>query len=221
MPAPSLAPAPGVPPNLPATLPDSPDFALNKITADKQSLALKPGESGDVTFSNSAQGLMTVTVHGQPDGLTVTPGQRSVCLPVEGPPSRSSPGPGAKPVNVSFMVQPTGEMIDLEDLRPGSVTAVQRTLVALNHLIGPWTSCGWSHAGERIRRKQQDEFVQPLFLRRGGSVDDGLIAWYSARRARLQEVHSATAARSNAGPSTSSEGYDDLAYGIISSAWKV
>ena len=53
------------------------------------------------------------------------------------------------------------------------------------------------YGGERIRRQQQHELVQPLFVRRGRAVDDGPLAGHRARRTGLPHVHPAARARSN------------------------
>lgn len=45
----------------PVTSMTSPDFAFNKIQADKNSLTLKAGESGQITLANTAPGVMTIT----------------------------------------------------------------------------------------------------------------------------------------------------------------
>jgi hypothetical protein len=112
----SLGLGPEVPPELPATFPTTPDFALNKIKPDKQSLALKPGGSGEVTFTNTAQGAMSVVVRDTPGGLEVTPARAD--LPESGkatfaikvlPDARS-----AQSATLTFQVQPTGEIIELK-----------------------------------------------------------------------------------------------------------
>ena len=71
--APASQPAPPVALPTAAAL-TTPDVALHKVSADKQSLALKVGESAAVTFSNSALGAMSVSLFGvPPEGIEVTP----------------------------------------------------------------------------------------------------------------------------------------------------
>ena len=112
MAAPSVGPAPSGSSGLPA-LPTTADFALKKVVADKRSLAIKPGESGEVTFANSAPGMMTVAVHGQPSGVTVTPASANV--PAGGKVTfKIELGPEAQPTNLTFTVQPTGETIEVK-----------------------------------------------------------------------------------------------------------
>jgi hypothetical protein len=50
----------------------SADFALHKVKVDKQSLTLKAGESGELTLSNTAPGVMTLTCV-KTQGFEVTP----------------------------------------------------------------------------------------------------------------------------------------------------
>jgi hypothetical protein len=52
----------------------SADFALGKIKVDKDSLALKAGESAQLTLANAAPGLMTVT-WAKTEGFEITPGR--------------------------------------------------------------------------------------------------------------------------------------------------
>jgi hypothetical protein len=58
----SVSPAP----SLPASIPDSPEAAaalfLNKVRTDKSSVNLKPGQTEEVTFTNTASGPMTLTI---------------------------------------------------------------------------------------------------------------------------------------------------------------
>lgn len=59
------------PKNMPPTLPTTPDFALNKITADKKVVNLKAGESAQVTLTNRASGLMSISLVGSISGVEV------------------------------------------------------------------------------------------------------------------------------------------------------
>ena len=111
--APTVGPAKAGSSPFPSEMPATPDFALNKVKADKQSVTLKPGASGEVTFSNSAQGVMTVTVHGQPPGVTVTPARADVAAGGKAT-FKIDLGSDAQSTILSFMVQPTGELISLK-----------------------------------------------------------------------------------------------------------
>jgi hypothetical protein len=65
------SPPPAIP--APADL-ASPNVALHKVKADKESLSLKAGESADLTFVNTALGPMSISLHGAaPEGIEVTP----------------------------------------------------------------------------------------------------------------------------------------------------
>ena len=57
------------PPGAPATIPTDPGFALGKVKADKETITLKAGETGEVTFTNSAQGMMSISLVGRIAGV--------------------------------------------------------------------------------------------------------------------------------------------------------
>jgi hypothetical protein len=59
------------PKNMPTVLPTNPGFALGKITADKKVVNLKAGESASVTLTNSATGLMSISLVGSISGVEV------------------------------------------------------------------------------------------------------------------------------------------------------
>lgn len=91
-------------------IPASPDFALHKVKADKETLSLKSGEAGEVTFSNSAPGVMSITLEGKLSGIEVAPEKAdlkeggTVTLTVK----RLQ---DAQAGNLVFRVFPTGEAI--------------------------------------------------------------------------------------------------------------
>ena len=65
-----MTPGPGPPgAGLPSVLPTSADFILNKVKADKPSVSLKAGESEQVKFTNTAPGVMDLTVIGSAEGI--------------------------------------------------------------------------------------------------------------------------------------------------------
>ncbi|MGD0500271.1 MAG: hypothetical protein ABSC23_17765 [Bryobacteraceae bacterium] len=103
----------GSSPTPPPTSFTSPDFALHKVTADKGSLALKAGGSGEVTFSNSAQGPMSVSLNGKPSGFEITPARAD--LTGGGKATFTVKAlPDAQTETVSFRIAPTGETIELK-----------------------------------------------------------------------------------------------------------
>ena len=53
----------------PSEIPTSPDFIMNQVKTDKQSVELKPGKSAEVTIYNSAPGPMTVSIADGPKGI--------------------------------------------------------------------------------------------------------------------------------------------------------
>jgi hypothetical protein len=97
----------------PAALPTL-DVALHKVSADKESLALKAGESAGVTFSNSAQGEMGVSLYGDPPaGIEVTPARAD--MQQNGKATLTVKAlAGAKSAVLKFQVFPTGEFIAIK-----------------------------------------------------------------------------------------------------------
>ena len=57
------------PRGLPTVLPTSADFALGKVKADKASITLRPGDSQQVKVTNTAPGIMDLTLVGFPQGI--------------------------------------------------------------------------------------------------------------------------------------------------------
>jgi hypothetical protein len=55
-------------PEIPTTVPD---FIYTQVKADKKSVALKAGESGQVTLTNSAPGVMNISLTGSIPGVEV------------------------------------------------------------------------------------------------------------------------------------------------------
>jgi hypothetical protein len=114
-PAQADQPAPAAPP---VVLPTAaalatPDIALHKVSADKQSLALKTGESGGVAFSNSALGAMSVSLYGTPpEGFEVTPTKAD--LQPNGKATLTVKAlEGATSAVLNFQVFPSGEIISV------------------------------------------------------------------------------------------------------------
>jgi hypothetical protein len=105
----------GPQPTLPAPADlTSPNIALHKVSADKESLSLKAGESADVTFSNAALGPMSVTLNGgAPEGIEVTPTHAD--LPQTGKAAITVKlHDGASSAILVFQVMPTQEAISVK-----------------------------------------------------------------------------------------------------------
>jgi hypothetical protein len=98
----------------PSTSFTSPDFALHKVTADKESLALKPGGSAEVTFSNSAQGVMSVSLNGKPVGFDITPAHADMALGGKATFTVKALADAPPSATLSFRVLPTSEMIEIK-----------------------------------------------------------------------------------------------------------
>ena len=67
-PAPGSASATKSIPEIPTTVPD---FIFKLVKADKESVALQAGESGQVTITNSAPGVMNISLTGSVPGVEV------------------------------------------------------------------------------------------------------------------------------------------------------
>ena len=88
------------------------DVALNKVKADKTALTLKPGGKAEVTFTNTASGVMAVSCRDLPDGISVSP------LKVEMKQGGSATVTvealqGASGATLNFGIEPTGETIGI------------------------------------------------------------------------------------------------------------
>jgi hypothetical protein len=109
----SASPAPGAVAAPPDTSFTSPDFALHKVTADKGSLSLKPGGSAEVTFSNSAQGTMSVSPNGKPPGFDITPARADMAQGGKATFTVKAL-PDAQAATLSFRIDPTTEIIEIK-----------------------------------------------------------------------------------------------------------
>lgn len=90
-----------------------PSIALHKVSADRQSLSLKIGGSAEVTFSNSAQGVMSVVVTGNPPGFDVKPARAD--MPAGSKATFTvKAAPDATSAILTFTVQPTGEIVEMK-----------------------------------------------------------------------------------------------------------
>lgn len=92
---------------------ESPEFALGKVKVDKNSLALKPGESGQLTLANTAPGIMTVA-WGKTAGFEITP-ERAELKAGEKTAVTVKALPGAPRASaLRFQVAPTGEQVEVK-----------------------------------------------------------------------------------------------------------
>jgi hypothetical protein len=62
----SNAPAPGT---LPTSIPTTPEFALNLVKVESTAIELKPASSVYVVFTNTARGIMNLSVQELPEGV--------------------------------------------------------------------------------------------------------------------------------------------------------
>jgi hypothetical protein len=115
-PAAAGSPGPGsAPPGLaaPGEAPELPAFVLKQVKPDKESVALKPGQSAEVTFTNHAPGQMTLTIDSKPAGVDVKI-QRSE-IPAGGTSVVViSAGKGAKAGTVGLRVVQTAEVVPIQ-----------------------------------------------------------------------------------------------------------
>ena len=96
--------------SLPASIPTTPDFALNMVKPDQKSLEMKPGTSATVTFTNTARGVMMLSVREVADGIEAT-FDRTQLNADEKAVLTVKAEKGAHGGTVSIQVMPTAEMI--------------------------------------------------------------------------------------------------------------
>ena len=101
------------PPGMPAVMPTDPAFALSKVRVDKNVLNLHAGESGEVTFTNTATGQMSISLTGRLAGVDVKldrvnleAGDKAVFS--------ITTHPGAKSGTLSIQVDQTNEVIPIQ-----------------------------------------------------------------------------------------------------------
>ena len=94
-------------------IPTTADFALNLVKVESKSLELKPGSSSQVTFSNTARGIMNLSVQDLPEGVEATfdrpqlnIGSKALLTVVT--------GKNAKSGTIAIKVMPTNEMIAIK-----------------------------------------------------------------------------------------------------------
>jgi hypothetical protein len=54
---------------LPASIPTTADFALNRVKPESKAIEVKAGSQAEVTFTNTASGLLSLAVQARPDGV--------------------------------------------------------------------------------------------------------------------------------------------------------
>ena len=110
----TMTPGPGTrPPGAPAVLPTDPGFALAKVKPDKNIVNLHAGEAGEVTLTNSAPGLMSISLMGRIAGVDVkldrvnlNAGEKAVL--------RLSSHSGAQSGTLSIQIEQTAEVIPIQ-----------------------------------------------------------------------------------------------------------
>jgi hypothetical protein len=94
----------------PVTSLESADFAFNKIKVDRQSLALKAGESGQLTLSNTAPGAMTIACV-KTQGLEVTPDRMELKAGEKAAVTVKALAGAPKTSALYFKIEPTMEQV--------------------------------------------------------------------------------------------------------------
>ena len=97
-------------PAIPTTVPD---FIYKQVKADKESVALKPGESGHVTITNSAPGAMNISLTGSVPGVEVML-DRTVLNTGEKAVLTVRAGDDAKSGVLSIQVEQTNQVIPIQ-----------------------------------------------------------------------------------------------------------
>jgi hypothetical protein len=97
-------------PAIPTTVPD---FIYNQVKADKASVTLKTGESGQVTITNGAPGPMNISLTGSVPGVEVKL-DRSLLNAGEKAVLTVRAGYDAKPGVLSIQVEQTNQVIPIQ-----------------------------------------------------------------------------------------------------------
>jgi len=98
--------------SLPNVLPTV-ESVLNKVKTDKPALTLKPGESAEVRFTNTAAGQMNLAVTGVPEGMEAKLDRRQLAAS-EVAVLTVQAGKDAKTGTVSVRVEQTLEVIQIQ-----------------------------------------------------------------------------------------------------------
>jgi hypothetical protein len=100
-------------PSIPAIPTTVPDFIYQQVKADKASVALKAGESGQVTITNSAPGAMNISLTGSVPGVEVKL-DRAVLKTGEKAVLTVRAGDNAKSGVLSIQVEQTNQVIPIQ-----------------------------------------------------------------------------------------------------------
>jgi hypothetical protein len=114
----NITPGPGrdstsAPKSIPAIPTTVPDFIYKQVKADKASVALKAGESEQVTITNSAPGAMNISLTGSVPGVEVQL-DRTVLKAGEKAVLTVRAGYNAKPGILSIRVEQTNQVIPIQ-----------------------------------------------------------------------------------------------------------
>lgn len=101
------------PPGAPTTIPTDPGFAMGKVKTDKGTINLKAGASGEVTLTNTASGMMSISLVGRIPGVdpkldrvNLNAGEKAVL--------RLQSHAGAQSGTLSIQVEQTNEVIPIQ-----------------------------------------------------------------------------------------------------------
>lgn len=109
----NAGPGPRRPPGMPAVLPTDPGFVLSKVKADKTMLKLHAGETGEVRFTNSADGQMSISLMGKIPGVDVKMDRLNIDVGGKAVLSVTT-HPDAQSGTLSVQVEQTGEVIPIQ-----------------------------------------------------------------------------------------------------------
>jgi hypothetical protein len=100
-------------PGMPGSIPSTPEMALGRVKPDRSTVILKPGESAEVIFTNSAPGVMSLALNGKSVGLEVSP--EKLELPANGKGSVTvRAAADAASVSFAMRVVQTGETLPVQ-----------------------------------------------------------------------------------------------------------
>ncbi|MGA2271773.1 MAG: hypothetical protein ABSH44_25200 [Bryobacteraceae bacterium] len=109
-PMPAGRSAPAAIPEIPTTVPDS---IYHQVTVDKESVSLKAGESEQVTITNSAPGIVNISLVGSVPGVEVKLDRTALNAGGKAMLALRA-GNGAKPGTLSIQVEQTNQIIPIQ-----------------------------------------------------------------------------------------------------------
>jgi hypothetical protein len=104
---------PGASGGLPATIPDSADFVMSLVKADKDSVSLRPGQPEKVTIRNGAPGIMDILLVGVIPGIEAKLDHANLKVGDQAVLTLQA-GDGAKSGSISIKVEQTGQVIPIQ-----------------------------------------------------------------------------------------------------------